>query len=94
LGAITLNTIATFTVITVLMTVGFVATSPDIPVVRLVLALCGVAVLMPIVIYPFTNLLWLAVDLAAHPPEAAELAAARAAVVADERTVEIPREDA
>ena len=55
------------------MTIGFVMTSPDIPVVRMVFALIGVAVLMPIVIYPFTFTIWLAFDLAAHRPDAAEL---------------------
>lgn len=80
LGAITVNIIATFIVLTVAMTVGFVTTSPDIPVMPLVLGLSAIAVGMPIAIYPFTNLVWLAVDLAAHPPEAKELAAAAAAV--------------
>jgi uncharacterized protein (DUF983 family) len=80
LGAITVNIIATFIVLTVAMTVAFILTSPDIPVASLVLSLSVVAVLMPIAIYPFTNLVWLAVDLAAHPPDAAELAAAKAAV--------------
>ena len=48
----------------------------------MVLALVGVAVLMPIVIYPFTFTIWLAIDLAVHRPDAAELAEAAAAVAA------------
>ena len=80
LGAITVNIIATFIVLTVAMTVAFIATSPDIPVAPLVLSLSAVAVLMPIAIFPFTNLVWLAVDLAAHPPDSAELMAAKSAV--------------
>ena len=59
----------TFIVLTAGMTVGFIMTSPDIPVVPMVLALLGVAVLMPIVIYPFTFTIWLAFDLAVHRPE-------------------------
>ena len=62
------------------MTVGFVLTAPDIAVVPMVLSLIGIAVLMPIVIYPFTFTIWLAFDLAVHRPEAAELAEASAAV--------------
>jgi hypothetical protein len=62
------------------MTIGFVLTAPDIPVAPMVLALLGIAVLMPIVIYPFTFTIWLAFDLAVHRPEAAELAEAAAAV--------------
>ncbi len=82
LGAVTVNTVLTFIVLTAAMTVGFVTTSPDIPVVPMVLALVGVAVLMPIVIYPFTFTIWLAFDLAVRCPEARELAEATAAVAA------------
>jgi uncharacterized protein (DUF983 family) len=82
LGAITVNTIFTFIVLTVAMTVGFVLTSPDIPVLPMVLSLVGVAVLMPVVIYPFTFTIWLALDLALHRPDEAELAAAAAAASA------------
>jgi uncharacterized protein (DUF983 family) len=82
LGAVTVNTVLTFVVLTAGMTIGFVLTAPDIPVVPMVLSLVGVAVLMPVVIYPFTYTIWLAFDLAVHRPEAAELASA-AAVVAD-----------
>lgn len=80
LGAVTVNTVLTFIVLTAGMTVGFVLTSPDIPVAPMVLSLIGVAVLMPIVIYPFTFTIWLAFDLAVRRPEAAELAEAAAAV--------------
>ncbi|MEY2414740.1 MAG: hypothetical protein QOH53_74, partial [Ilumatobacteraceae bacterium] len=59
--------------------IGFVTTSPDIPILPMVLSLVGVAILMPIVIYPFTFTIWLALDLAVHRPDAAELADATAA---------------
>jgi len=55
-------------------------TSPDIPVASFVLSLVGVAVFMPIAIYPLTYTMWLAFDLAVHRPEAPELAEAAAAV--------------
>jgi uncharacterized protein (DUF983 family) len=80
LGAVTLNTVLTFIVLTICMTVGFIMTSPDIPVLPFVLSLVGIAVLMPIVIYPFTFTLWLAIDLAVHRPDETELAKAAAAV--------------
>jgi uncharacterized protein (DUF983 family) len=85
LGAVTVNTVLTFIVLTAGMTIGFVLTSPDIPILPMVLSLIGVAVLMPIVIYPFTFTIWLAFDLAVRRPEAAELAAAAAAVAVDDR---------
>lgn len=62
------------------MTIGSVLTAPDIPVAPMVLILLGIAVLMPIVIYPFTFTIWLAFDLAVHRPDAAELVEAAAAV--------------
>jgi uncharacterized protein (DUF983 family) len=74
LGALTMNTIVTFGALTIAMVVGFVVTAPDIPVLPFVLALAAVAVVVPIVIYPFTYTLWLAFDLRVHPPESAELA--------------------
>jgi uncharacterized protein (DUF983 family) len=80
LGAVTVNTVLTFIVLTAGMTVGFVLTAPDIPVLPMVLSLVGVAVLMPIVIYPFTYTIWLAFDLGVHRPEVAELASAAAAI--------------
>jgi uncharacterized protein (DUF983 family) len=80
LGAVALNTALTFLVLGVGMTVGFVLTAPDIPVAPMVFSLIGIAVLMPIVIYPFTFTMWLAFDLAVHRPEAIELAEAAAAV--------------
>lgn len=64
------------------MAVGFVATAPDIPVLPLMLAIGAVGVVVPVVAYPFSYTLWLAFDLAVHPPEAAELRAAAAAVAA------------
>jgi hypothetical protein len=70
------------------MAVGFVATAPDIPVLPLMLAIGAVGVVVPIVAYPFSYTLWLAFDLAVHPPEADELRAAAAAVAAGHDDVE------
>jgi hypothetical protein len=84
LGAVTMNTIVTFGALTIAMAISFIRTSPDIPVLPLVLTLGAVAVVVPIVIYPFTYVMWLAFDLAVHPPDAAELAEASAAHVVDE----------
>jgi uncharacterized protein (DUF983 family) len=80
LGAVAINTTLTFLALAIGMTIGFVMTSPDIPVLSMVLSLAGVAVFMPILIYPLTYTTWLAFDLAVHRPEAPELAEAAAAV--------------
>ena len=47
----------------------------------MVIGLSVAAVLIPIIIYPFTYTIWLALDLTVHPPDQAELDQARAAVV-------------
>lgn len=73
LGAVTMNTIITFGTLTVAMIVGFVLTAPDVPVLPFVLGLTAIAVLVPIVIYPFTYTMWLAFDLAVHVPDETEL---------------------
>jgi uncharacterized protein (DUF983 family) len=79
LGAVTMNTIVTVGALTVFMVVGFVMTVPDVPVFEFVVGLMAVGILMPILIYPFTYTMWLALDLTVHPPDAKELAAAEAA---------------
>jgi uncharacterized protein (DUF983 family) len=84
LGAVTMNTIVTFGALTIAMVIGFVRTSPDIPVLPFVLAMFAVAVIIPVLIYPFTYTMWFAFDLAVHPPEPAELADAAAARLVDQ----------
>ncbi len=76
LGPVALNTVVTFMALAVAMTVAFIATAPDIPVLPLVFTLGAVAVLLPLALYPITFTVWLAVDLAANPPGAAEQAEA------------------
>lgn len=80
LGAVTMNTIVTFALLAVMMTVGFIVTSPDIPVLPFVLVLGATALVVPIAIYPFTYTMWLAVDLAVHPLDEVEVLEAAVAV--------------
>jgi hypothetical protein len=82
IGAVTVNTIVTFLALVVGMAIGFIATTPDVAVVPMLVVLGAIALLMPIVVYPFTYTLWLAIDLAMHRPEPAELAEAAHAVEA------------
>lgn len=80
LGTVTVNTIVTFGALTIAMAVGLALTLPDVPVLRFVLLLGAVAAVMPLVVYPFSYTIWLAFDLAVHPPDRAELDAAMRAV--------------
>lgn len=80
LGPVALNVVITFGTLGVAMTAAFIATAPDFPVGPLTAMAVGVAIVMPMVVQPFTYMLWLAFDLASRRPDAAELAAAEAAV--------------
>ncbi|HAP74828.1 MAG TPA: hypothetical protein DCR14_01955 [Acidimicrobiaceae bacterium] len=80
LGPTALNVVMTFFTLGVGMVVAFVATAPDFKVVPLTLGVVGGAVLVPLILYPFTYTLWLAFDLATHKPDAHELAEAAASL--------------
>jgi uncharacterized protein (DUF983 family) len=80
LGAIALNSLFTFLALAVGMVVVFVSTAPDFPVREMTIGFMAGALVLPLIFYPFTNTLWLAVDLLAHKPDQAELAAAAHAV--------------
>jgi uncharacterized protein (DUF983 family) len=73
LGAATVNTIITFGLLVVGTAVGVIATTPDIPVVGIVVMLVAIAVIVPVAIYPVSYTLWQALDLMMRPPEAGEL---------------------
>ena len=81
-GAITINTILTFGAILVVLVVGMIVTYPEIAVVPIVAGCLVVAVLVPIVVFPFTYTIWGAIDLAMHPLQPAEAADAARAVAA------------
>jgi len=80
LGPIALNIVFTFFTLGVSMIVAFVATAPNFPVVGLTVGLVAGAILLPLILFPFTNTLWMAFDLLAHKPDDRELAEAEAAV--------------
>ena len=82
LGPVGLNFLFTFFSLAVGMIVAFVSTSPDFPVRAMTIGFMGAAIVLPLFFYPFTNTLWLVVDLLAHKPDDAELAEAAAAVSA------------
>jgi uncharacterized protein (DUF983 family) len=83
LGAITINMVLTFGVILVVLVVGMVATYPDIAVVPIVVGCAAVAVVVPVVVFPFTYTIWGAIDLAMHPLQPGEAADSVTALGAD-----------
>jgi len=80
LGPIALNVVGTFFLLGVGMVGAFVATAPDFPVGALTGAFVATAIVVPLVLQPFTYTVWLAFDLAVHRPDDRELAEAAAAV--------------
>lgn len=73
IGALGLNTIVSFGAILVTLSVGLIATLPDVPVLPLVLSNVAVAVIVPVVFYPFSRTLWTGVDIAMRPLEPFEV---------------------
>ena len=69
LGALGMNTIVSFGLLALTMAVGLIATYPDIATGPLVALCATVAVVVPLVFYPFSKTLWSAVDLAMRPLE-------------------------
>jgi uncharacterized protein (DUF983 family) len=77
-GALAINTIVTFGLLAVVLIVGSILTYPDLAVVPIAVAAVAVAVIVPVVGYPFSYTIWAAVDLAMRPLEPAEVADAEA----------------
>ena len=68
LGALAISAVLVLGLLVVAMTIGIVATLPDVQVLTL-LAILGVgAVVLPILLYPVSYTLWQGVDLAMRPP--------------------------
>ena len=63
-GALAINIGVTSAVFIVVFTIALVLTVPDVPVVELLLVLVPLMVVVPIVYYPFSKTLWMAVDRA------------------------------
>ncbi len=78
LGEVTMNTIVTFGLLALAITVGIATTYPDVPLVPLMVVVVAIAILVPVAFYPFSSTLWAAVDLTMHPLEPAEIADAAA----------------
>jgi uncharacterized protein (DUF983 family) len=72
LGAIAVNIVVVFGALIVAAGIAIAVTTPDIPVLPLVVALGAVAIGLPIVLYPVSYTLWQAIDLVTHPPDPRE----------------------
>lgn len=73
IGAIGINTVVSFGTLFLSMTIGLIATIPDIPVAPLVALNLAVAAFVPLVFYPISKTLWTAIDIAMRPLEPHEV---------------------
>jgi uncharacterized protein (DUF983 family) len=69
LGSLGINIIVSFGALLVTVVVGAVITYPDIAVGPLATVAVAVAVVVPLVFFPFSKTLWSAIDLAMRPLE-------------------------
>lgn len=67
-GALGLNTIASFSLLFFGLLAAFLAWWPEAPPLWLSGAAVGVALVVPVLALPFSRLVWLAVELALRPP--------------------------
>ncbi|MEZ5407238.1 MAG: DUF983 domain-containing protein [Acidimicrobiales bacterium] len=73
IGAIGINTIVSFSAFLLTTAVGLIATFPNFPVLPLILLNVAVAVIVPLVFYPFSRTLWTGLDIAMRPLEPHEV---------------------
>jgi hypothetical protein len=66
-GALGMNTIATFGTLGIVVVAGLIITYPEFDLSVLLPLAIAVALLMPVVFYPFSRTLWNSIDLAMRP---------------------------
>lgn len=72
-GDLGINTIVSFGALFVTLIVGFALTYPDVPGLALFLSAVGVAAIVPLLFFPFSKTIWLAIDLVMRPLEPDEV---------------------
>ncbi len=75
LGALGLNTIVSFTTLFVVVVVGLVLSHPDYETAPLLVAAVTTAIVVPLVFFPSSKMMWTAIDLCMRPLEAGEAGA-------------------
>jgi uncharacterized protein (DUF983 family) len=67
-GAIAVNTILVGALFALVLVTSLVMTAPDIPVVSILMLVVPIMAIGPLLAYPFSKTLWLAIDLAFLQP--------------------------
>jgi len=71
-GDLGINTIVSFGALLLTLLVGFLVTWPEVPGPALFVVAVAVAALVPVVFYPWSKTIWLALDLMMRPLEPGE----------------------
>lgn len=89
LGAILINTAATIGLFGVLMIGWALATWPDPPWGTMTAVGIGMNLVLPILLYPWSKTLWVAIEITAHPPA---VVSRQSSVVSEEKSFNTARE--
>lgn len=72
-GAVGINTILTFGILLIGMVSFFIVTYPDVPAGPWVFLVALAFIPIPVLLYPISKTLWLAIELVMRPPEEGEV---------------------
>ena len=78
LGSMTIASVVNITLIVIAMGVAIALTAPDVPVLTLYIVLASAALIYPILTWPMTHTVWMAIDLIVRPMSPSEAADAQA----------------
>ena len=78
LGALTIGLVLNIGLVIAAVGIAVALTVPDVPVVTLYVILASAAIVIPVVTWPLTHTIWIAIDLRVRPVGDAEAAEAAA----------------
>ena len=78
LGSMTIASMINIVLIMIAIGIAIAITAPDVPVLTLYIVLASAALIFPILTWPMTHTLWMAIDLIVRPMSPGEAADAQA----------------
>jgi hypothetical protein len=78
LGSMTVASVVNIVLIMAAIGIAIALTAPDVPVLTLYIVLASAALVFPVLTWPVTHTLWMAIDLVARPMGVEEIAEAQA----------------
>lgn len=87
LGSLTVALVVNIGLISVALGVAIALTVPEVPVLTLYAVLASTAVIVPIVTWPLTHTVWMAIDLRSRPLDSEEVRDAAAWLTRTETSV-------